>query len=472
MTTTRLCLPILLAAALAACGDDAAPAADAGPDASTATTVQSFCHDLSQRVCEGLASCGCRFDLRPYDMAGCVDARTSACAAGLGANVQADLDSGAAVFDEAAVQACLVAVTAEAQACVLAGETGLPGACNAFVVANVAIGQVCALTGGGLAMCASGAGVCAPDTHACTALPGDGQACLGDLCAPGLACDAGTCAPAPPPPARLADGQSCTDDGQCLTGHTCEASLCAPGAALGDACTSPHACGADRSCGRAPETRTCGTPDGVGAPCMDGTCAAGLACAQATMTCQTLPGADAPCLDNQCAAGLGCDDGTQTCKPLPGLGQPCAAGARFCADGLGCDQTTNTCVMPPGDGEACALNPPDYLCGPGLGCDFQATGSFCVPLRDIGDACMTDRTCLPGLYCEYSTNTCSARLPQGATCNDGNECQAGLECTPSPSDVTCQPTPAAGEPCTDVCVDGLACKGPGGECVNALCVIR
>ena len=64
-TRALTCLaPALL---LLACGGD-----DGGV---TTTTPAAFCQAVSERICAGLEACACRFDLRPYDAAGCVAAR-------------------------------------------------------------------------------------------------------------------------------------------------------------------------------------------------------------------------------------------------------------------------------------------------------------------------------------------------------------------------------------------------------------
>ncbi|MCX5748398.1 MAG: hypothetical protein NT062_38585, partial [Proteobacteria bacterium] len=354
------------------------------------------------------------------------------------------------------------------------------------------------LTGGGLAFCgATGEGVCVPSetVATCTALPGAGEACPYDLCAAGLACDGGTCAapaalgaacqvsaacatglicdPTLHCAAPLGATAACDASAQCQAGLACDQGACTALAALGDGCDGPPVCGAQRSCGRAPETRTCTDPDASGAPCMTDTCADGLTCASSPpMTCVALPLSGEACLDGYaCAAGLTCIDGVGTCAPLPGVGQTCAAGSRFCADGLGCRPSDNTCQPGPGSGQECLLNPPDYVCGAGLGCDFGMTGSTCIGLGAAGAACNTDRTCAVGTYCELSTLQCAARLPDGASCSDGNECLVGHECAARPGGPICQPLPARDQPCAYDCTSGLRCQGPGGQCVRELCVI-
>ncbi len=479
------------ALSLLACGGDDAPPAG--------TTTAGFCLAVSERVCAGLDACACRFDLRPYDAAGCVAARAAACTEALDGRIGPDLAAGRARFDEPSVTACLAAIGAMADRCELAhdGSGPLPAACDAFVLATAAIGEACQLTGGGLAFCGATAdGVCAPGEAAttCAALPGDGAACADGRCAPGLACnadrcqapaalgascsDAGACVaglvcdPMGRCAAPLPATATCTDSAQCQRGLRCDGGACVAAAALGDDCTGPGACGNLRACGRAPERRTCDDPAGLGAPCTDGACAAGLGCAQATSTCVALPTEGQACLDGAgCAAGLTCADGVGTCARLPGLGETCAVGARFCADGLGCRPSDNTCQPGPGLDQECYLNPPDYVCGAGLGCDFGASGSVCIAIGGAGAACTNDRTCSADTFCDFTNNHCAARRADGAACSAGNECRVGSTCALGPTGATCQPIPGRDQPCVDACAAGLTCQGAGGACVAELCVI-
>ncbi|MCE9574968.1 MAG: hypothetical protein K8W52_17595 [Deltaproteobacteria bacterium] len=500
MLTRRLVLALILAS-LAACGDnhpaanpDAMPDAPAAPDGQAAWTVETVCGAISERVCAQLESCDCRFDIRPYDASTCVAARTASCVSGFGAKVGPDLTAGRARFDGPSIDRCIAAIGGN---CDLPANFQLPPACDTIVLDVAPVASACTVTGGGLAYCADGAGVCVPGESGatCTALPGDGDSCPYNLCTAGLTCTtAGTCGAAgavgavcligsdcapglvcPPSgqcAAPLASGAICNDYHQCAVGLTCADGICAAAVALGDGCNTQDVCGPTRGCGRAPETRTCADPDPQGAMCMDGTCATGLGCSSTTMTCAMLPGNGDECLDGfACAAGLTCADGLNTCVPLPGNGETCAVGNRFCADGLGCDQTDNTCRPGPGANEPCLLNPPDYVCGAGLGCDFGANGSICVPIGGAGADCNSDRTCGTGTYCEFSTLKCTPRLADGASCNDGNECMTGSECARSATGYHCAKIPGRDQPCDSACTGALACKGPGGTCVPSFCLI-
>jgi hypothetical protein len=509
MPRRQLLIPLLVLA-LAACGDDdATPSTDAAladaapPDGppGEATTVESFCHEVATRLCAGLESCGCRFDVRPYDATTCVEARTTACVSGA-APIAADIAAGRASFVEHTVTSCYADTAALAAACTTYPGFGgpLPASCGSAIVSTAALGAPCQLSTGGLAFCAGGTGVCA---DVCTALPAPGEPCLGDspgFCGPGLVCDGGNCT-APRASgatctsasacadglvcdtrgshicvAPLAAGSACAENGQCATGLACDpgSGTCTALAGEGDACGDVDgACGAGRACEQAPETRTCGTPDAAGAMCMsDDTCATGLDCDSGTHECTAPPGEGAACPDHHCAAGLTCDDGTTTCVALPGVGEACANGDRFCAEGLGCRDSDRTCQASAAEGEACLTNPPDYLCGPGLGCSFTDHGSICVAQGGVGTPCTDSaRECTADTYCDGATQTCAARLDDGAACRQGNECLAGHDCRRIHGEYRCAPMPAAGEPCEFDCSEGSVCKGLGGECAPALCAI-
>jgi hypothetical protein len=512
MPRRHLLPPLLALLALTACGGDddgvatpdAALADAAPPDGppGTPTTVDAFCHEVATRLCAGLGSCGCRFDVRPYDATTCVEARTAACVTGA-APIAADIAAGRAGFVEPRVAACYADTDALAAACTINTGFGgpLPASCSFAIVSTAALGAPCQLSTGGLAFCAGGTGVCA---DVCTALPAPGEPCLGDspgFCGPELVCDGGNCtAPRAAGAAcaavdACADGLVCDTLGshscvaplaataacestrQCATGLACSVGACTALAGEGDGCGDVvGACGAGRGCEQAPETRTCGTPDAAGEMCMsDDTCVTGLDCDSNTHVCTAPPGENQPCPDRHCAAGLTCSDGKGTCIALPGLGEPCANGDRFCADGLGCDFSDNTCEPGPGVGEPCLLNPPDQVCAPGLACSFiQGVGSICVERGGVGTPCTESREeCTADTYCEGSTQTCAARLADGAACHAGAgvECLAGHDCRRVHGEYRCAPVPAAGEPCESACAAGSVCKGLGGECAPALCTI-
>ncbi len=501
----RSFLPRFLAAALlllAACGDGNNP--DQPDAAASGWTAESLCTALSTSICRGLTDCGCRFDQRPYDAAGCVAARTEACRASVEGQAGADLAAGRVRFHDAGITACLAELDPLIATCDLAHATGpLPATCNEIFVAAAALGEACPVDG--LVLCADGAGLCTrgvDEAWRCTARPAAGAPCASGVCAAGLtchevmdgeprcdapgapgtpclgdrACGAGTiCTPAGMCAAPGGDGAACADALDCAEGLACDVDRCAPASALGDPCSAPPSCGAGRSCGRAPETRTCELPGAEGAPCADGTCAAGLGCAEATSTCVPLPGAGTACLDGaKCASGTTCDFNTTTCVTPPGDGEPCLDSAdRRCADGLGCRESDQRCATAASAtaGQPCLLNGPEYVCAPGLGCDFTPQGSLCAARGGAGTPCNTSRTCSVDTYCAGETQTCAPRVADGEACPAGDECRPGSLCLLGPGGWTCGPIPEAGEPCLWDCAPGLACQGAGGVCVPELCVI-
>jgi hypothetical protein len=126
----------------------------------------------------------------------------------------------------------------------------------------------------------------------CTALPGDGMACLGQACASGLFCTAGTCRP------QLAEGATCTVTAQCQKGLFCDTS------AVMRTCTKLH---------------EIGEPCTGNTTCVSGTCLPGT-CAGSTNTCTSAVNCSAHCADDNsfcvgdgdCAAGT-CSGTTTIC---------------------------------------------------------------------------------------------------------------------------------------------------------------
>ncbi len=469
-------------------------------DTDVASTVESFCLRLSAEICGGLQACDCRFDVRPYTADACVATRAQECETFLATALQADLDAGRVTLDSDRVNRCVEGVRAMADRCSVTWTGGLPEVCALTFTDAAELSARCVAQGDGAAFCAGGAGLCTyserEQAAVCVALPLQDEACPQGVCAEdfrcaqgrgvcvapggqdhpcsesadcgdGLVCGTGRTCGAPIPV-----GGRCDATPQCEEGLSCDDGTCAASVPLDGGCYGPVECGAARSCGRAPESRTCGAPDGFGQECRDGTCGDSLACASATQTCVTLPGADETCLDGfACGDGLTCADGLGVCAVLPGLGDTCASGSRFCDDGLGCDFNTNTCQAGPGEGEDCLLNPPDYVCAEGLGCDFGTMGSVCVSIGGAGSVCNTDRTCASDTFCDFTTLLCTDRYADGAPCAQGGECAVGSSCSPQPEGYVCTPIPARGEVCVDACDQGSVCKGPGGQCVQTFCVI-
>jgi hypothetical protein len=94
------------------------------------------------------------------------------------------------------------------------------------------------------------------------------------------------------------------------------------------------------------------------------------------------------------------------------------------ADGLRCDPTLLACARGKAVGEACSFGDD---CVKTATCD-DATNK-CVPRKALGAACtgsggFANDECVEGAYCQAS-GTCAAQRPNGAACNDDDECLGG-----------------------------------------------
>jgi hypothetical protein len=78
----------------------------------------------------------------------------------------------------------------------------------------------------------------------------------------------------------------------------------------------------------------------------------------------------------------------------------------------------------------------------------------------VGESCARD-FCVDS-YCDFTTNTCHAYLPAGASCTRATLCEEGLAC-----DSTCQRPPGPGEPCHyNNCGQlGTTCSATSSTCV-------
>ncbi|MBL8604474.1 MAG: hypothetical protein JNK72_21285 [Myxococcales bacterium] len=228
----------------------------------------------------------------------------------------------------------------------------------------------------------------------------------------------------------LAAGAGCWRNEECSTGNYCDhgdaaaricPGMCRAVVAAGGACSSDRQCagwstGAEACLNSrcvavtqgptAQVGQACGTSDA--SPSVHTACAAGLACVN--RTCQTPAAAGAPCSDSiVCAPGLVCagNGGTmRNCQSPSNLITSTAGGA--CRPGgqqppicnplqrLACGDS-NTC-MTVGDGSA---------------------GSRCIGSADFGSPCNA------GLYCERTTNLCTAQRATGAECTSGRQCASG-----------------------------------------------
>jgi hypothetical protein len=129
----------------------------------------------------------------------------------------------------------------------------------------------------------------------CTALPGDGMACVNQACATGLYCNIGTCRP------QVAEGAICASTIQCQKGFFCdttaETRTCTKLHALGEKCSGPGTCAA-------------------GGTCLPGTCAGSpFSCTRATECSAHCADDNSSCFfgdDSTCSIGT-CSGTTTTC---------------------------------------------------------------------------------------------------------------------------------------------------------------
>lgn len=156
--------------------------------------------------------------------------------------------------------------------------------------------------------------------------------------------------------------------------------------------------------------------------------------------------------DIQCGSDFTGSDVCQVCTPVHGdkaVGAACTDIGEYddCDKNLQC--LNKVCVDP------CATLKAGEVCA--------KEGEF-----DVG-------RCGAGFYCDaLGTKTCTAELGPGAACPNFFGCRAGLQCTP---ELTCQPLPKQGEPCTGTCDEDLACQdgtcqplpAVGEPCFNGVC---
>ncbi len=305
-------------------------------------------------------------------------------------------------------------------------------------------------------------------------LPAAGEACVQGLCAEGTRCDSkDTCA-------RPQSAAACSSPGDCPGSELCggDGKCAVPDLHdNGVVCTKAGGCTGDVLClasgRRACATKVAGAACTSDAECIDGEfCGAG--------GCEVAPGEGVACGGGvACATGLACrfatGVGEGTCQALPKDKEPCALGPLgpvVCSEGLACRD--RFCGAIPGDGEPCAGIGPAFECKGDLGCHFLNEKSLCGQRVGEGAACGLDDSCEAGLFCDFSTNTCTRVFAEGAACRSGNECGAGGACVPSEvGEFRCVRRPGLGAPCflNDSCEPGLACASPyeTGVCAPRLC---
>lgn len=96
-------------------------------------------------------------------------------------------------------------------------------------------------------------------------------------------------------------------------------------------------------------------------------------------------------------------------------------------------------------------------------CTGTCSGDVAPVNAKLGQSCST-MNCDGLSFCDPATTTCAALKKSGAACQDGSECDFGLDClTPG----TCAPLPKLGEACMGVCRDeGTTCSPTTATCVK------
>jgi|GEM_PF-1948729 len=133
------------------------------------------------------------------------------------------------------------------------------------------------------------------------------------------------------------------------------------------------------------------------------------------------------------AGGLGGCDLDAFATGLVDDGAPCYASYECATEGAVCNidtgdedtrivTFTGECKPPLREGETCfdVDQDIDNTCGPGLYCDFGE--GDCTSFANVGQSC-ADRSCDPDTaFCDFDTDTCTAKKQNGAECNNDSEC--------------------------------------------------
>lgn len=187
--------------------------------------------------------------------------------------------------------------------------------------------------------CASGwVGELADGGTACAPPPGPGDACIGQLCRPGLSCVDGLCV------TPVAAGGAC-DGGPCVFGAVCVAGACTAWAKRGEACAAqffPVDAGSPPcQLGLACRSGVCGDALRAGESCREepNRCEGGARCSLSTFRCERLGGPGAACTSLSECDRLACIDGA--CSRGEPEGAACD-GAHACVPGFVC--TNGVCA--------------------------------------------------------------------------------------------------------------------------------
>ncbi|MGC4113605.1 MAG: hypothetical protein QM765_02860 [Myxococcales bacterium] len=297
-----------------------------------------------------------------------------------------------------------------------------------------------------------------------------------------------------------AASQICDGNRRCV--DLCQGKSCNPGERC-DAKTGGcvcDACGSRDQCD--PVTNRCvpkcqGVTCPAGEVCQDtsgechcgiapNTCPAGQKCDPASLKCVDL------CQGVSCGAGESCNSSSGVCECAQGpdtctahdptsrcdvLTKKCVAQCLgvSCAPGEGCDSSSGTCKCIPGTSDSCSAAAPTLRCNAlslhceekckGVGC---ATGEACVATS--GEChCGIPNTCPAGQKCDAASLQCVG-LCSGVTCTvRGEVCEAATgacACTAAPDSCTALDAStkcdAASRKCVSQCA-GLSCA-PGESC--------
>jgi hypothetical protein len=157
-------------------------------------------------------------------------------------------------------------------------------------------------------------------------------------------------------------------------------------------------------------------------------------------------------------------------------------------DGLGCDNVysgSTACVIcaavhgDKAEGAACTMYGEYSDCARDLRCNEGVCVDDCKLLQ-AGENCVSAGVfarCADGLYCDGGgTQTCLALLAPGDQCPTGAGCPTGNWC--DPADTTCKALPKTGEACTVLCEPAATCAegtcqprpAAGQPCLNQQCV--
>ncbi len=240
--------------------------------------------------------------------------------------------------------------------------------------------------------------------------------------------------------------------GTCLPFAVLRSTGLAPGAQCGG--QNDGACQLDHECRSASCGKTCQPLPGVGAACLNGSCAGAALCDAGTCVAR-LPAGASCTLAQFCQVNGACSD----CAPGTScVGGRCVAGVLNapCSDALGCvegvcDEVTRRCepagVDALADGAPCTGHALRCrgVCVGAVRATSQSAGVLgqCVTPA-VGASCTTG-TCPRGSACVLGGGefgTCRA-TSTGSPCSDDFECPAGAHCHETASQRVCRPRATA-----------------------------